>query len=292
MRPADLTPVARDVMKLPASAGLMFVSLVVAYLLAGAARGPGGWLLARPDFVLLVLHLLDACTSRASIGQGMAFALGLLMDVSDSMLLGQHALAYVIAVFGAQVLRVRILSFRLPEQTLHVLGLTVAACVRDAAAEPAAGRRLPRLRVSSSRPCSPRSLWAPVTGCSTCPPVRRRRDGRRRDAHDRSATRCATSSASSRVFRNRLLLAGLAHPRRLRRAARRASPGCRWCSASTTTRSPRPNRISVVPVVPNRGLILDRNGEVLAANYSAYTLEITPSKVAERRARDRRARRR
>jgi len=33
-------------------------------------------------------------------------------------------------------------------------------------------------------------------------------------------------------------------------------------------------------VVPNRGLILDRNGEVLAANYSAYTLEITPSKVA------------
>jgi len=39
------------------------------------------------------------------------------------------------------------------------------------------------------------------------------------------------------------------------------------------------NRISVVPVVPNRGLILDRNGEVLAANYSAYTLEITPSKV-------------
>ncbi|HEX4781503.1 MAG TPA: penicillin-binding protein 2 [Usitatibacter sp.] len=39
------------------------------------------------------------------------------------------------------------------------------------------------------------------------------------------------------------------------------------------------NRISVVPVVPNRGLILDRNGEVLAANYSAYTLEITPSRV-------------
>jgi penicillin-binding protein 2 len=39
------------------------------------------------------------------------------------------------------------------------------------------------------------------------------------------------------------------------------------------------NRISVVPVVPNRGLILDRNGVVLARNYSAYTLEITPSKI-------------
>ena len=39
------------------------------------------------------------------------------------------------------------------------------------------------------------------------------------------------------------------------------------------------NRVSVVPVLPNRGLIVDRNGVVLATNYSAYTLEITPSKV-------------
>jgi penicillin-binding protein 2 len=39
------------------------------------------------------------------------------------------------------------------------------------------------------------------------------------------------------------------------------------------------NRIAVVPIVPNRGLILDRNGVVLANNYSAYTLEITPSKA-------------
>ena len=34
-----------------------------------------------------------------------------------------------------------------------------------------------------------------------------------------------------------------------------------------------------MPIVPNRGLIVDRNGVVLARNYSAYTLEITPSKV-------------
>jgi penicillin-binding protein 2 len=40
------------------------------------------------------------------------------------------------------------------------------------------------------------------------------------------------------------------------------------------------NRTAVVPIVPNRGLILDRNGLILATNYSAYTLEITPSKVA------------
>jgi penicillin-binding protein 2 len=40
------------------------------------------------------------------------------------------------------------------------------------------------------------------------------------------------------------------------------------------------NRIAVVPIVPNRGLILDRNGVVLARNYSAFTLEITPSKLS------------
>jgi len=39
------------------------------------------------------------------------------------------------------------------------------------------------------------------------------------------------------------------------------------------------NRIDLVPIVPNRGLILDRNGVVIARNYSAYTLEITPSKI-------------
>jgi penicillin-binding protein 2 len=41
------------------------------------------------------------------------------------------------------------------------------------------------------------------------------------------------------------------------------------------------NRIAVLPVVPNRGLILDRNGVVVASNYSAYTLEITPSQVGD-----------
>jgi penicillin-binding protein 2 len=40
------------------------------------------------------------------------------------------------------------------------------------------------------------------------------------------------------------------------------------------------NRISIVPVVPNRGIIVDRNGVMLAHNYSAYTLEIQPARVA------------
>ncbi|HEY5635903.1 MAG TPA: penicillin-binding protein 2 [Burkholderiales bacterium] len=41
------------------------------------------------------------------------------------------------------------------------------------------------------------------------------------------------------------------------------------------------NRISIVPVAPHRGLISDRNGVVLARNYSAYTLEISPRKVPD-----------
>jgi len=41
------------------------------------------------------------------------------------------------------------------------------------------------------------------------------------------------------------------------------------------------NRIAVVPVAPSRGLILDRNGEVLARNYLAYTLEIFPAQVKD-----------
>ena len=41
------------------------------------------------------------------------------------------------------------------------------------------------------------------------------------------------------------------------------------------------NRISLVPITPNRGLILDRNGVVMARNYSAYTLEITPARAGD-----------
>jgi len=39
------------------------------------------------------------------------------------------------------------------------------------------------------------------------------------------------------------------------------------------------NRIAIVPIVPNRGVVTDRNGIVLAQSYSGYTLEITPSRI-------------
>src|SRR5512140_2541345 len=39
------------------------------------------------------------------------------------------------------------------------------------------------------------------------------------------------------------------------------------------------NRIAIVPIVPNRGVVTDRNGVVMAQSYSGYTLEIMPAKV-------------
>ena len=41
------------------------------------------------------------------------------------------------------------------------------------------------------------------------------------------------------------------------------------------------NRTALVPVTPSRGAILDRNGIVLASNFSAYTLELVPEKIAD-----------
>ena len=172
MRSADLTPLARDVMKLPASAGLIFFSLAAAYLLS-VLPWSGTWLLARPDFVLLVLIFWTVHEPR-SIGQGMAFALGLLMDVSDSMLLGQHALAYVVAVFGVQVLRVRILSFHLPEQTLHVLGITIAASVVMVMLNLLLGADFPGLAYFDS-PVLTALAWAPASWVLFSSAVRRRR---------------------------------------------------------------------------------------------------------------------
>ena len=58
-----------------------------------------------------------------------------------------------------------------------------------------------------------------------------------------------------------------------------ASSTCRCSSTTTTTRWPRTTASPSCPIIPNRGLILDRNGAVLAHNYAAYTLEITPNKV-------------
>ncbi|MBL8516190.1 MAG: rod shape-determining protein MreD [Betaproteobacteria bacterium] len=117
----DLSPISREPMRPPAPLRVVFGALFVA-LLINLLPWSGTPLLIRPDFVLLVL-LFWAVHEPRIIGQGMGFALALVMDVADSALLGQHALAYVIATFLAQVLRLRILQLTVAEQALHVGGI-------------------------------------------------------------------------------------------------------------------------------------------------------------------------
>lgn len=172
MRPADLTPVARDVMRIPAGPGLILASFVAAYLFNSLPWS--GWaLLARPDLVLLVI-VFWAVHQPGSIGQGLAFALGLAMDVGDSMLLGQHALAYVVATYGAQVLRVRVLAFPILEQSLHVLGLLAGAAMVVVLMNLLLGASLPGLAAVAS-PALAAIAWGPLTWVLHLPAFRRMR---------------------------------------------------------------------------------------------------------------------
>jgi rod shape-determining protein MreD len=172
MRPADLTPVARDVMRVPAGAGLILASFVAAYLFNSLPWA--GWALAaRPDLVLVVL-VFWVIHQPGSVGQGLAFALGLAMDVGDSMLLGQHALAYVVATYGAQVLRVRVLSFPMLEQTLHVLGLFIGATAVLVVLNLLLGASLPGLAMALS-PALAAVAWAPLAWLLYLPVLRRMR---------------------------------------------------------------------------------------------------------------------
>jgi rod shape-determining protein MreD len=118
MRMAGLPPVSHESMKAPATTKLVITSLVVA-LLINLIPWEGVALLVRPDFLLLML-LYWAVHEPRHIGQGMGFFLALLMDVADSALLGQHPLVYVMAIFFAQTLRLRILQLTLAEQALHI----------------------------------------------------------------------------------------------------------------------------------------------------------------------------
>lgn len=169
MRPADLTPVARDVMRLPAGPGIIFASSLAAYLFNSLPWS--GWALAaRPDLLLVVL-VFWAMHQPATVGQGIAFVLGLAMDVGDSMLLGQHALAYVIATYGAQALRVRVLSFPLFEQTLHVFGLLAGATIVIVLLNLLLGASFPGLALAFS-PILAALAWGPLTWILQLPWIR------------------------------------------------------------------------------------------------------------------------
>ncbi len=106
---------------LPASNTFLVLSLVGALLL-NWLPWHGIWLALRPDFVALVL--LYWCMHKPyRVGIGVSWVIGILADVADASLFGQHALAYSVLAFGGIVLHRRMQMFDLRQQTLQIFPL-------------------------------------------------------------------------------------------------------------------------------------------------------------------------
>ena len=103
----------------PASFRFILLTLVCG-LLFNLLSWQGLALWFRPDFVALVL-LFWAIREPRKLGMGAAWFMGLLMDISDGVILGQHALAYILVIYAAIFLHRRIQRFTLWQQATHVL---------------------------------------------------------------------------------------------------------------------------------------------------------------------------
>ncbi len=108
---------------LPVKPWFIWFSLLVAGLLNLA---PWGRLPGVPDFLALVL-VFWAIHQPLRVGISAAFLFGLLMDVHDGALLGQHALAYTVLSYFAITLHRRVQSFGPVMQALHLLPLFLFA---------------------------------------------------------------------------------------------------------------------------------------------------------------------
>lgn len=110
----------------PVSPPFIVVSLAAALVLNFM---PWGRHIGVPDFVALTLVFWNTHHPRR-VGIGVAFLMGLLVDVDDATLLGQHALAYTLLSYGAITVHRRLLWFSPASQSLHVLPLfLMAQCV-------------------------------------------------------------------------------------------------------------------------------------------------------------------
>jgi rod shape-determining protein MreD len=99
----------------------MFVALMLNWL-----PWQGMWLALRPDFAALVL--LYWCTYKPHrIGIGIAWTIGIIADVADASLFGQHALSYTVLAFGGIMLHRRIQMFDPREQPLQVFPLLLTS---------------------------------------------------------------------------------------------------------------------------------------------------------------------
>ncbi len=106
---------------LPVKPGFIILTLVGA-LLANLLPWSGWAMWLAPDFVALVV-LYWCIEEPRKIGFLAAWSLGLLMDIAEGSLLGQHALAYSILAYAGIVLHRRVQRFSLAQQVLHIIPL-------------------------------------------------------------------------------------------------------------------------------------------------------------------------
>jgi rod shape-determining protein MreD len=107
----------------PANPAFITVTLLVAFILDLL---PWGRLMAIPDFVALVLVFWSIHQPRR-IGIGVAFLMGILIDVHSAARLGESALAYTLLSYGAILLQRRIIGFPILLQALQVMPLFLVA---------------------------------------------------------------------------------------------------------------------------------------------------------------------
>ncbi|MFZ2854596.1 MAG: rod shape-determining protein MreD [Rhodocyclaceae bacterium] len=114
-----------------------------------------------PDWVALLIVFWSVREHRR-VGMGWGFILGLVMDVADASLMGQHALAYVLAAYGAATLSRRILWFPLGQQALHILPLLLLVQLVQFAIRALAGAEFPGIGYFIG-PLIGTVLWVPLT---------------------------------------------------------------------------------------------------------------------------------
>lgn len=143
---------------LPVRPWFIFLSLIVALLLnfLPTAHWPG-----MPDWVALVLCFWSVREFRR-VGMGWAFVLGLLMDVADGAVLGQHCFAYVLLAFLAASQSRRLLWFPLLQQALQVLPLLLLTQVIQVLMRLAVGAEYPGWSFFIG-PLVASLLWIPAT---------------------------------------------------------------------------------------------------------------------------------
>ena len=137
----------------------LFIAFTLLLALA-AMMLPLGRHPAAPDLLAGVMVAWVVHQPRR-VGVGLAFALGLVMDVHSGAVLGQHALAYTLLAFFAITVHRRLLWFSLPEQALQILPLFALAHAVSLLARMLAGGMFPGWWLIAA-PLFEAMLWPPV----------------------------------------------------------------------------------------------------------------------------------